>query len=49
MPALCSLSGPKANIKEAKDLDGKKFASPQLGGTQDVALRNYIVQNEPDG
>jgi NitT/TauT family transport system substrate-binding protein len=36
---------PEANIKEAKDLAGKKFASPQLGGTQDVALRFYIQQN----
>lgn len=36
---------PEANIKEAKDLAGKKFASPQLGGTQDVALRYYIQQN----
>lgn len=36
---------PEANIKEAKDLDGKKFATPQLGGTQDVALRYYIQQN----
>lgn len=35
---------PEANIKEAKDLDGKKLASPQLGGTQDVALRYYIQQ-----
>lgn len=34
---------PEANIKEAKDLDGKTFATPQLGGTQDVALR-YLVQ-----
>jgi NitT/TauT family transport system substrate-binding protein len=24
---------------------GKRFASPQLGNTQDVALRNYIVTN----
>lgn len=36
---------PEANIKTGKDLDGKKFASPQLGGTQDVALRYYIQQN----
>jgi NitT/TauT family transport system substrate-binding protein len=28
-----------------KDLDGKKIATPQLGNTQDVALRNYIKQN----
>ncbi|MCU0494969.1 MAG: ABC transporter substrate-binding protein [Chloroflexaceae bacterium] len=36
---------PEANIKEAKDLAGKKLATPQLGGTQDVALRYYIEQN----
>ena len=36
---------PEANIKTAKDLDGKAFATPQLGGTQDVALRYYIQQN----
>lgn len=36
---------PEANIKEAKDLAGKKFASPQLGGTQDVALRFYLQQH----
>ncbi|MGH9953080.1 MAG: ABC transporter substrate-binding protein, partial [Nitrososphaeraceae archaeon] len=24
---------------------GKKFASPQLGNTQDVALRKYLIQN----
>ncbi len=34
---------PEANIKSPKDLDGKKIASPQLGGTQDVALR-YVVK-----
>jgi NitT/TauT family transport system substrate-binding protein len=26
-------------------LGGKKFASPQLGNTQDVALRKYLVDN----
>jgi len=36
---------PDANIKVAKDLAGKKLASPQLGGTQDVALRFYLQQN----
>ncbi|MDB5083109.1 MAG: transporter, substrate-binding protein aliphatic sulfonates family [Chloroflexi bacterium] len=37
----------RSDIKfdSAKDLDGKKFATPQLGNTQDVALRNYIKQN----
>ena len=36
---------PEANITSAKDLDGKKIASPQLGGTQDIALRHYITKN----
>jgi NitT/TauT family transport system substrate-binding protein len=36
---------PEANIHSAKDLSGKKFATPQLGGTQDVALRHYLQQN----
>lgn len=34
-----------ANINDAKDLDGKKIATPQLGGTQDVALRFYLQQH----
>ena len=33
---------PDADITEAQDLDGKTVASPQLGNTQDVALRAYI-------
>ncbi len=36
---------PDANIKSPADLAGKKIASPQLGNTQDVALRKYIVDN----
>jgi NitT/TauT family transport system substrate-binding protein len=36
---------PEANIKSPADLDGKKIASPQLGGTQDVALRHLIQEN----
>jgi NitT/TauT family transport system substrate-binding protein len=32
----------KPDIKNAKDLDGKKIASPQLGNTQDVALRTWL-------
>jgi len=35
---------PEANIKTAEDLHGKKLATPQFGGTQDVALRYYIQQ-----
>ena len=36
---------PDANINTAKDLDGKKLATPQKGGTQDVALRHYLQSN----
>lgn len=36
---------PDSNINTAKDLAGKKIATPQLGNTQDVALRSYIKQN----
>ena len=32
-------------IKSASDFGGKKFASPQLGNTQDVALRKYLKQS----
>ena len=31
-----------AGINSAKDLGGKKFASHQLGNTQDVALRKVF-------
>ena len=34
-----------ANIKTPADLANKKFATPQLGGTQDVALRYYLQQH----
>jgi NitT/TauT family transport system substrate-binding protein len=33
------------HIQTPKDLANKKFATPQLGGTQDVALRYYLHQN----
>ena len=33
-----------ANIHGPADLRGKKVASPQLGNTQDVALRSYLKQ-----
>jgi NitT/TauT family transport system substrate-binding protein len=36
---------PEANIRSAADLAGKRLATPQLGNTQDVALRNYLVVN----
>jgi NitT/TauT family transport system substrate-binding protein len=34
----------KPDIKTAADLKGKKVASPQLGNTQDVALRYWLKQ-----
>ena len=34
-----------SDIQTTSDLGGKKFASPQLGNTQDVALRKYLIQN----
>jgi NitT/TauT family transport system substrate-binding protein len=33
----------KPEISSAADLKGKTFASPQLGGTQDVALRAWLA------
>jgi NitT/TauT family transport system substrate-binding protein len=36
---------PDAGIHAAADLAGKKLASPQLGNTQDVALRGYLAEN----
>ena len=35
----------EANIHGPNDLHGKKLASPQLGNTQDVALRIYLKDN----
>jgi NitT/TauT family transport system substrate-binding protein len=34
-----------SGISSAQDLGGKKFASPQLGNTQDIALRKYLSHN----
>lgn len=36
---------PGANISRPEDLAGKKLASPQLGNTQDVALRAYLAEH----
>jgi NitT/TauT family transport system substrate-binding protein len=36
---------PGAHITKASDLNGKKIADPQLGGTQDVSLRHYLQVN----
>ncbi|GFP41521.1 NitT/TauT family transport system substrate-binding protein [Candidatus Hakubella thermalkaliphila] len=33
---------PDANINTVEDLNGKKIASPQLGNTQDIALRAFL-------
>ncbi|MFC4050305.1 ABC transporter substrate-binding protein [Actinomadura syzygii] len=35
----------KSGIKSPKDLRGKKIATPQLGNTQDVAIRYWLKQN----
>ena len=34
-----------SGIASPKDFAGKKFASPQLGNTQDVALRKYLLDH----
>jgi len=34
-----------SGINSPEDFAGKKFASPQLGNTQDVALRKYLLEN----
>jgi NitT/TauT family transport system substrate-binding protein len=36
---------PDAGITRAEDFAGKKVASPQLGNTQDVALRAYLLDH----
>src|SRR5437660_580995 len=36
---------PGTHIQSPQDLSGKKFATPQLGGTQDVSLRFYLQQH----
>jgi NitT/TauT family transport system substrate-binding protein len=34
-----------SGITSPRDFAGKKFASPQLGNTQDIALRSYLIKN----
>jgi NitT/TauT family transport system substrate-binding protein len=34
-----------AGIQSVSDFAGKKFASPLIGNTQDVALRKYLLEN----
>ncbi len=36
---------PAANINSPADFKGKKIATPQLGNTQDIQLRAYLVEN----
>jgi NitT/TauT family transport system substrate-binding protein len=43
-PELIATEG-KPTTAEIKALKGKTFATPGLGGTQDVALRNYLRKN----
>ena len=37
---------PEAGIRSPDDLNGKRLATPQLGNTQDVALRSYLAQHQ---
>lgn len=37
---------PEAGIASPDDLSGKRIATPQLGNTQDVALRAYLARNQ---
>jgi NitT/TauT family transport system substrate-binding protein len=34
-----------SGINSPQDLANKKFATPELGNTQDIALRNYLLEN----
>lgn len=34
-----------SGIKSIKNFENKRFATPQVGNTQDVALRKYLLQN----
>jgi len=36
---------PNSEINSASDFAGKKIATPQIGNTQDVSLRNYLSEN----
>ncbi|MHB8171786.1 MAG: aliphatic sulfonate ABC transporter substrate-binding protein [Thermincolia bacterium] len=37
--------GKDSGIKDIKDLAGKRVAIPQLGNTQDISLRNLLLEN----
>src|SRR5919112_2517571 len=34
-----------SGVNSPQDLANKKFATPELGNTQDIALRNYLLDN----
>jgi NitT/TauT family transport system substrate-binding protein len=34
-----------ANVKDAKDFAGRRVATPQIGNTQDIAMRYYLLSN----
>ncbi len=36
---------PNSKINSIEDFPGKKIAVPQIGNTQDVSLRNYLLEN----
>ena len=36
---------PDSEINSVDDFSGKKIAAPQIGNTQDVSLRSYLLQN----
>ena len=38
------VAGKNTNINSLHDLDGKRVAVPQLGGTQDISLRYFLSQ-----
>jgi NitT/TauT family transport system substrate-binding protein len=40
------ITRPGAGIRSPADLNGKRLATPQLGNTQDVALRSYLAQHQ---
>lgn len=36
---------PNSEINSAADFAGKRIAAPQIGNTQDISLRNYLIEN----
>jgi len=37
---------PNSKIESVEDFVGKRIASPQIGNSQDVSLRNYLAENK---